>query len=107
VWSHEPDISVARKLAVACLPPDLYADAEVKPFAQGSFHRLYYISSELTAVECLVRVALPADPFFKRERSSYIGLHSPALVYASHLRRCFRIERLKRARIRVDPVGKS
>jgi aminoglycoside phosphotransferase (APT) family kinase protein len=80
VWPHEPDIDVARKLAVACLPPDLFADAEIGSFAQGSFHRVYYISSRLTAAKYLMRVALPVDPFFKTESEvatmEYIRRHS-------------------------------
>jgi aminoglycoside phosphotransferase (APT) family kinase protein len=92
VWPHELDIDVARKLAIACLPPDLFADADIKFFAQGSFHRLYCISSRLTAAKYLMRVALPVDPFFKTESEvatiEYIRRHSsipvPRIVaYAS------------------------
>lgn len=92
VWPHEPDIDVARKLAIACLPWDLFADADIKSFAQGSFHHVYCISSGLTAAKYMMRVALPVDPFFKTESEvatmEYIRRHSsipvPRIVaYAS------------------------
>lgn len=60
-------MGVARKLAVASLPVDTFADASISPFAQGAFHRLYRLTSQLTTAEYLMRVALPVDPFFKTE----------------------------------------
>lgn len=33
VWPREPAIEVARKLAVAFLPADTFADAQISPFA--------------------------------------------------------------------------
>lgn len=87
-WPREPDMNVARKLAVACLPPDLFAAADITPFAQGDFHRLYCISSPLTSVQYIMRVALPVDPFFKTESEvatmhyiqRYLTLPIPAVV---------------------------
>ncbi|EEU33558.1 uncharacterized protein NECHADRAFT_56498 [Fusarium vanettenii 77-13-4] len=67
VWPREPDIQVARKLALEHLPADLFSDASISPFAQGAFHRLYCLSSDHTTAEYLMRVALPVDPFFKTE----------------------------------------
>lgn len=67
VWPREPAIEVARKLAVEFLPADTFADAQIFPFTQGSFHRLYRLTSGLTTAEYLMRVALPVDPFFKTE----------------------------------------
>ncbi len=66
-WPREPDLEVARKLAIAHLPTDTFRNADIAPFAQGAFHRLYSISSTLTAAEHLMRVALPVDPFYKTE----------------------------------------
>ncbi|KAH6952950.1 hypothetical protein DER45DRAFT_634481 [Fusarium avenaceum] len=67
VWQREPDIQVARKLALEHLPTDLFSDACISSFAQGAFHRLYCLSSDHTTAEYLVRVALPVDLFFKTE----------------------------------------
>ncbi|RSL56980.1 hypothetical protein CEP54_008564 [Fusarium duplospermum] len=67
VWPREPDIQVARKLALEHLPADLFSDACISPFAQGAFHRLYGLSSNHTTAEYLMRIALPVDPFFKTE----------------------------------------
>ncbi|KAL2669844.1 hypothetical protein Neosp_015141 [[Neocosmospora] mangrovei] len=67
VWPREPDVQVARKLALEHLPANLFSDACISPFAQGAFHRLYCLSSDHTTVEYLMRVALPLDPFFKTE----------------------------------------
>lgn len=59
---------LVRKLAVACLPQELFdATTEIALFAEGSFHRLYCISSPRTPVQYLMRVAIPVDPFFKTE----------------------------------------
>ncbi|KAM0415715.1 hypothetical protein ACHAPT_013331 [Fusarium lateritium] len=67
VRPREPDIQVARKLALEHLPGDLFSDARISPFAEGAFHRLYCLSSDHTTAEYLMRVALPVDPFFKTE----------------------------------------
>ncbi|RTE84777.1 hypothetical protein BHE90_000531 [Fusarium euwallaceae] len=67
VWPREPDIQIARKLALEHLPADLFSDACISPFAQGAFHRLYCLSSKHTTAEYLMRIALPVDPFFKTE----------------------------------------
>jgi hypothetical protein len=80
MWPREPDIDVVRKLAVSCLPTDAFTHAEIGLFAQGAFHRLYCISSNLTAVKYLMRVALPVDPFYKTESEvatmEYVRKHS-------------------------------
>ncbi|KAK3316862.1 hypothetical protein B0H66DRAFT_478142 [Apodospora peruviana] len=81
-WPREPDVTVARALAVAHLPHE-YADAAIAPFAQGAFHCLYTITAASAASpqpQYLMRVALPADPFFKIESEvatmEYVREHS-------------------------------
>ena len=92
VWPTEPDIEVARKIAISCLPPDLFTSAEIRPFAETSLHRLYCISSTCTTTEYLIRVALPIDPFFKTESEvatmEYVRKHTTipvphVIAYAS------------------------
>ncbi len=79
-WPQEPDIDIVRKLAVSCLPTDAFKHAEIAIFAQGAFHRLYCISSNLTDAKYLMRVALPVDPFYKTESEvatiEYVRKHS-------------------------------
>jgi len=82
VWPREPDMEVARKLAIAHLPAEQFADAKAESFSEGAFHRLFSITSsnDPTAPKFLMRVALPVDPFFKTESEvatiQYIREHS-------------------------------
>lgn len=45
IWPREPDVETARKLAIAHLPAEQFAEAKLEPFSQGAFHRLYSITS--------------------------------------------------------------
>lgn len=61
-----PDISVIRSLAMKHLPGS-YDTMDVAFFAEGSFNKLYCVSSPHLPQDYLIRVALPVDPFFNRE----------------------------------------
>ncbi|KAH8589641.1 phosphotransferase enzyme family-domain-containing protein [Bisporella sp. PMI_857] len=80
IWLRELDIDAVHKLAVSCISTDAFKDAEIAPFAYGAFHRLYCISSNLTAAQYLMRVTLPTDPFYKTESEvatmEYVRRHS-------------------------------
>lgn len=113
-WPHEPDIEIARKLAISCLPTSLFQDAEIASFAQGSFHRLYSISSALTTEQYLMRVALPVEPFFKTESEvatiEYVRKHSsmpvPRVVaYSSSASNELGFEWILMEKINGVPVG--
>ncbi|KAE8342985.1 hypothetical protein BDV24DRAFT_161804 [Aspergillus arachidicola] len=66
VWARSPDISVIRSLAVKHLP-ESHDNVDVTFFAEGSFNKLYCVSSPDIPQDYLIRVALPVDPFFKTE----------------------------------------
>ncbi|QMW46778.1 hypothetical protein G4B11_010233 [Aspergillus flavus] len=64
--TSSPDISVIRFLAMKHLPGS-YDTMDVAFFAEGSFNKLYCVSSPHLPQDYLIRVALPVDPFFNRE----------------------------------------
>ncbi|QRD93459.1 hypothetical protein F9C07_2204734 [Aspergillus flavus] len=64
--TSSPDISVIRSLAMKHLPGS-YDTMDVAFFAEGSFNKLYCVSSPHLPQDYLIRVALPVDPFFNRE----------------------------------------
>ncbi|ODM24201.1 hypothetical protein SI65_02089 [Aspergillus cristatus] len=65
-WTITPDISIIKSLAVKHLPEG-YTDINATFFAEGSFNKLYCITSPHLAQQYLMRVALPVEPFFKTE----------------------------------------
>ena len=113
VWPREPDIQVARKLALEHLPADLSSDARISPFAQGAFYRLYCLSSDHTTAEYLMRVALPIGPFFKTESEvatmDYIRRNSSipvpeVIAYASSASNELTFEWILMERVRGVPL---
>lgn len=80
VWPREPNMDVARKLAIESLSSDKFSNATISAFAEGSFNRLYCVSSPQTTAEYIMRVALPVDPFYKTESEvatmDYIRQHT-------------------------------
>ena len=65
-WPRTPDIFIIRALAIQHLPKE-YTDVEVGFFAEGAFNKLYSVWSPHISSQCLMRVALPVEPFFKTE----------------------------------------
>jgi len=85
----EPDIDVVCKLAVLCLPTYAFTHAEIAIFfAQGAFHRLYCILSQLTDAKYLMHVAVPVDSFYRTESEVativYIRKHSTIPSRSAH-----------------------
>ncbi|KAJ5934456.1 hypothetical protein N7466_004003 [Penicillium verhagenii] len=78
-WTIVPDLSVIKSVAVEHLPEG-YTDINVSFFAEGSFNKLYCVSSPHISQKYFLRVALPVEPFFKTESEvatlAYIRKHT-------------------------------
>ncbi|KAI0260085.1 phosphotransferase enzyme family-domain-containing protein [Gloeopeniophorella convolvens] len=65
-WTAEPDIHIARDIALLHLPA-VAATYKIAFFAAGAFNKLYLIHppDDSAAESFIMRVSLPVDPYFK------------------------------------------
>lgn len=71
-WTMAPGISIIKSLAVKHLPGG-YTNINATFLAEGSFNKLYCITSPNLPQQYLMRVALPVEPFFNNGEQ---GCHS-------------------------------
>jgi len=66
-WTVEPDMAVAKVIALRHLP--IHSDYEIRFFAAGVFSKLFLLhlldDSSGTRESFIMRVSLPVDPYFK------------------------------------------
>lgn len=82
-WTTTPDISIIKSLAFKHLS-DGYRDINATFFAEGSFDKLYCITSPHLSQQYLMRVALPVEPFLRAKLLPSI-YHDPCAEGASLL----------------------
>ena len=64
-WTKEPDVDIIASIARTHLSCDEGASLEISFYAQGSFNKVYEITS--ANMICMMRVSLPVDPYYKTE----------------------------------------
>ena len=66
-WTVEPDMAVAKAIALRHLP--IHSDYEIRFFAAGIFSKLFLLhlldDSSGTRESFIMRISLPVDPYFK------------------------------------------
>lgn len=79
VWTKTPSVFIIKQIAMRHLHLEM-TSVEVDFFAEGAFNKIYQISSCFNAKKYLMRVALPAEPFFKTESEvatlAYVQKHT-------------------------------
>jgi len=67
-WAIEPDMAVAKEIAIRHLPV-ITSSYEISFFSAGGFHKLFLLhpldDTRGTVQSFIMRVSLPVDPYFK------------------------------------------
>jgi aminoglycoside phosphotransferase (APT) family kinase protein len=68
-WTVEPDMAVAKAIAVRHLPVTTSSYYEIRSFSAGAFNKLFLLhplgDASGTLESFLMRISLPVDPYFK------------------------------------------